>query len=245
MLLLTYRLLLQQFCIKSQLTFWVTQNHLFGQFRQVTSDLGYFRNEYSLLCYTFFCILYCSINQWITFVFLCACESDCQMSQLYDLCAGTLCSSCLCVCVCVCGWRVEWGVALCLVLTHPAINCVSTAAVCVDQGQIESSATGPFCFSLPLGWASRPRRSHWSQSGFSISFSCSIFLSVFLSLSLPVLLSLSPYLPLFFSLSLSHPLSVTTASLLAAHQTVSHFKSQLTMSANWIPVQTHSVQAAG
>lgn len=48
---------------------------------------------------------------------------------------------------CVC-WSGGACVALCLVLTHPAINCVSTAAVCI--GQIESSATGPFCFS-PLG----------------------------------------------------------------------------------------------
>lgn len=59
------------------------------------------------------------------------------------------------------GVRVCLGVgrrvALCLVLTHPAPNCVSTAAVCF--GQIESSATGPFCFS-PLGWASRPPYSH-------------------------------------------------------------------------------------
>ncbi len=45
-------------------------------------------------------------------------------------------------------WSGGACVALCLVLTHPAINCVSTAAVCI--GQIESSATGPFCFS-PLG----------------------------------------------------------------------------------------------
>lgn len=59
----------------------------------------------------------------------------------------------LCVCVCTCTYVHTGGgacVALCLVLTHPAINCVSTAAVCIDQ--IESSATGPFCFS-PLGWA--------------------------------------------------------------------------------------------
>lgn len=64
------------------------------------------------------------------------------------------------------GWAC---VALCLVLTHPAINCVSTAAVCI--GQIESSATGPFCFS-PLGWASRPPHSHWSQPSFSFFFLC-------------------------------------------------------------------------
>jgi len=42
-------------------------------------------------------------------------------------------------------------VALCLVLTHLAINCVSSAAVCV--GQIGSSATGP---SASLHWDELP-----------------------------------------------------------------------------------------
>lgn len=65
------------------------------------------------------------------------------MNLLYELCVGALCCS-FSACVFVGGACV----ALCLVLTHPAINCVSTAAVCI--GQIESSATGPFCFS-PLG----------------------------------------------------------------------------------------------
>lgn len=81
------------------------------------------------------------------------------------------------------GWGGEACVALCLVLTHPAINCVSTAAVCF--GQIESSATGPFCFP-PLGWASRPPHSHWSQQCFSFPvpspsflFCVSIFLLFF------------------------------------------------------------------
>lgn len=92
---------------------------------------------------------------WVNVVWIYVCE----------LCVGTLC--CSCVCVCVFGGGARGGVAcvvLCLVLTHPAINCVSTAAVCI--GQIESSATGPFCFS-PLGWASRPPHSHWSQPSFS------------------------------------------------------------------------------
>lgn len=83
-----------------------------------------------------------------------------------------MCTACI-----VCVWGVGGAcVALCLVLTHPAINCVSTAAVCM--GQIESSATGPFCFS-PLGWASRPSHSHWSQTGFfSFFFSISLRLSL-------------------------------------------------------------------
>ena len=79
--------------------------------------------------------------------------------------------------------RVSGGacVALCLVLTHPAINCVSTAAVCI--GQIESSATGPFCFS-PLGWASRPPHSHWSQPSFSFCFFFSFWMPLYVCLSL-------------------------------------------------------------
>lgn len=79
--------------------------------------------------------------------------------------------------VCGDGWGGGTCVALCLVLTHPAINYVSTAAVCI--GQIESSATGPFCFS-PLGWVSRPPYSHWSK--LSLYFWPSILLCVCLIL---------------------------------------------------------------
>lgn len=94
------------------------------------------------------------------------------------------------VCGCIVLIRVCFGggacVALCLVLTHPAINCVSTAAVCI--GQIESNATGPFCFS-PLGWASRPPHSHWSQPSFSFFLYTALRLSLtlFLSHSFPSL----------------------------------------------------------
>lgn len=115
------------------------------------------------------------------------------MNLICEPCAGALC--CSYVCVCVFGGGA--CVALCLVLTHPAINCVSTAAVCI--GQIESSATGPFCFS-PLGWVSRPSHSHWSSPSFSffpLYCSGSVSHSFFVSLvSFSVLL-------LYFSLRVS------------------------------------------
>lgn len=108
------------------------------------------------------------------------------MTLICELWAGALCCSHVFL-----EMEMEMGVggacvALCLVLTHPAINCVSTAAVCI--GQIESSATGPFCFS-PLGWASRPPYSHWSQqsSYFFLSTALRLSHSHFLSHSIPSL----------------------------------------------------------
>lgn len=125
---------------------------------------------------------------------------------------------CMCACVHVCQSRGGGGVkgscvSLCLVLTHPAINCVSTAAVC--SSQIESNATGPFCFP-PLGWASRPPHSHSSQPTFQKNLHTTLYLCrpltlasspdvhfiVYHSLSLALSLSLSLFLPLL-SLSLS------------------------------------------
>lgn len=106
----------------------------------------------------------------------------------------TVCGCIVLLIQCVCVFVGGACVALCLVLTHPAINCVSTAAVCI--GQIESSATGPFCFS-PLGWASRPPHSHWSQPTFSF------FFSILLCAPLSLFFCLSPSQFCFIVLSVS------------------------------------------
>lgn len=112
------------------------------------------------------------------------------------------------VCECVGQGRGRGScVSLCLVLTHPAINCVSTAAVCISQ--IESSATGPFCFS-PLGWASRPPHSHSSQPCFKkISILLCIYVTLFLSHSFPSLLCFFVVLSLSVSWANGRPVSNT------------------------------------
>lgn len=86
--------------------------------------------------------------------------------------------------------------ALCLVLTHPAINCVSTAAVCI--GQIESRATGPFCFvstGMNFQTSSFPliptMRIH-----FFFFFTASLFPPFFFSVSRILLSVLSSYFSL-------------------------------------------------
>lgn len=125
-----------------------------------------------------------------------------------DFSAMTVCG---CIVLLVCVWVREGGrgscVSLCLVLTHPAINCVSTAAVCISQ--IESSATGPFCFS-PLGWASRPPHSHSSQPTFKkISILLGIYVTLFLSHSCPSLLCFFVVLSLSVSWGNDRPVSKT------------------------------------
>lgn len=125
--------------------------------------------------------------------------------QCHD-CVWVHCVACVCVCV---GQGRGRGscVSLCLVLTHPAINCVSTAAVCISQ--IESSATGPFCFS-PLGWASRPPHSHSSQPSFKkISILHCIYVTLFLSHSSPSLLCFFVVLSLSVSWANGRPVSKT------------------------------------